>query len=305
MQAYRSDLTKEQIAALFAALDDDGGGMLTRDEFVELPQYIEVQFVPKRPSVPPEVRAWPKWRLKLRCARDVQRYAAPVAPHVPYWVFLLLVVLVSAFALHRWFQIVRDFLVIANGFVVAFLAQTRPGSKEADALSAVLLALVWVFFAEITVKMFALTPKVFFRDAANLFDVIVVVPAFVLDNVALGVDLPASLTHIVSFLRVLRVLRMGYALDELAKVIRATALVLPVFVRYLIVMLLFFYFFAILGMELFAGRIYPDVNHHFSPAGGPQQVAFAGDVYWNNNFDTLLRSYVTLFELMVVNNWVR
>ena len=29
----------------------------------------------------------------------------------------------------------------------------------------------------------------------------------------------------------------------------------------------------------------------------------ADGLYYLNNFDNLLRSYVTLFELMVVNNW--
>jgi hypothetical protein len=57
-----------------------------------------------------------------------------------------------------------------------------------------------------------------------------------------------------------------------------------------------FYFWVILGMEIWAGDIYE---------GNPVLVDtdFANDDYYTNSFNNFLFAYVTVFELMVVNNW--
>ena len=51
-----------------------------------------------------------------------------------------------------------------------------------------------------------------------------------------------------------------------------------------------------MGMELWAGEIYE---------GNPKLEGspFAALNYYPNNFNNFLRSYVTIFELLMVNNW--
>nr|XP_009507132.1 PREDICTED: two pore calcium channel protein 1-like [Phalacrocorax carbo] len=76
-------------------------------------------------------------------------------------------------------------------------------------------------------------------------------------------------------------------------------------------LLIFYYCFAIVGMEFFAGVVYPNccntstvadsyrwVNHTV----GNKTVVEEG-YYYLNNFDNILNSFVTLFELTVVNDW--
>eukprot|EP01134_Creolimax_fragrantissima_P000441 CFRG0441T1 len=60
--------------------------------------------------------------------------------------------------------------------------------------------------------------------------------------------------------------------------------------------LLFFYEFAILGEDLYDGTVYP---------GNPavMHTEYARLNYWANNFDDFQSALVTLWELMVVNNW--
>ena len=67
-----------------------------------------------------------------------------------------------------------------------------------------------------------------------------------------------------------------------------------------------FYFFAIIGMEIHAGRLFdgccqetPVAAYYSSarPCAGPASL------YWMNNFNNIVNAYITLFELLIVNNW--
>ncbi|XP_062942993.1 two pore channel protein 1 isoform X2 [Cynocephalus volans] len=76
-------------------------------------------------------------------------------------------------------------------------------------------------------------------------------------------------------------------------------------------LLIFYYSFAIVGMEFFCGILYPnccnastvaDAYRWLNHTVGNKTVVEEG-YYYLNNFDNILNSFVTLFELTVVNNW--
>uniref|UniRef100_A0A1X7V9T9 Ion transport domain-containing protein n=1 Tax=Amphimedon queenslandica TaxID=400682 RepID=A0A1X7V9T9_AMPQE len=78
-----------------------------------------------------------------------------------------------------------------------------------------------------------------------------------------------------------------------------------------ILLMIVFYSFSIIGMEVFTGRnntVYPGccknaefgVGEYYENNGSRPDDAH---LYWLNNFTTLYSSYVTLYEEMVVNNW--
>uniref|UniRef100_A0ABI8A4K0 Ion transport domain-containing protein n=1 Tax=Felis catus TaxID=9685 RepID=A0ABI8A4K0_FELCA len=76
-------------------------------------------------------------------------------------------------------------------------------------------------------------------------------------------------------------------------------------------LLIFYYSFAIVGMEFFCGILYPnccntstvaDAYRWLNHTVGNRTVVDEG-YYYLNNFDNILNSFVTLFELTVVNNW--
>ena len=68
-----------------------------------------------------------------------------------------------------------------------------------------------------------------------------------------------------------------------------------------------YYFFAIIGMELFGGLItfygIDAKTHPFCGNPALNNTYFSTFHYCNNNFNDFLRSLVVLFELMVVNQW--
>jgi len=77
------------------------------------------------------------------------------------------------------------------------------------------------------------------------------------------------------------------------------------------VLFVFAYFFAIIGMEAFKGRItfygYDEANLPYRNlfCGNPnlENSEFYRQQYCANNFNNILRSFVTLSELLVVNQW--
>ncbi len=67
------------------------------------------------------------------------------------------------------------------------------------------------------------------------------------------------------------------------------------------ILLVFFYFFAIIGMEIFGGQI--TSNELYCGNSALKDSTFYADGYCSNNFNDLFASLVTLFELMTVNQW--
>ncbi|XP_047665208.1 two pore channel protein 1 [Tachysurus fulvidraco] len=76
-------------------------------------------------------------------------------------------------------------------------------------------------------------------------------------------------------------------------------------------LIIFYYSFAIVGMEFFADVVYPNCCTTSTVADAYRQInvtignhtVLQEGYYYLNNFNNILSSFVTLFELTVVNNW--
>lgn len=100
-------------------------------------------------------------------------------------------------------------------------------------------------------------------------------------------------------LRPLRLLLLFKLKERYRDVFETMVVLLPRMARVAIVILLMYYSFGIIGIECFSGLKLKDccVNTSW------EEEYKEGGYYYLNNFDDLLHSYVTLFELTVVNNW--
>eukprot|EP00069_Balaena_mysticetus_P021314 bmy_13618T0 len=86
---------------------------------------------------------------------------------------------------------------------------------------------------------------------------------------------------------------------------------LPRMASLALTLLIFYYSFAIVGMEFFCGILYPNCCNTSTVADAYRWLNHTVDnrtvveegYYYLNNFDNILNSFVTLFELTVVNNW--
>merc|ERR1719186_515742 len=108
-------------------------------------------------------------------------------------------------------------------------------------------------------------------------------------------------------LRLVRVLRLFKVKKRFRDVFGTALILLPHLVSTVIVLQLLYYFFAIIGLELFSSydltncckglSIESFYFHH------PDPHAVLHGFYFLNNFHSLPQAGVTLFELTVVNNW--
>jgi hypothetical protein len=70
--------------------------------------------------------------------------------------------------------------------------------------------------------------------------------------------------------------------------------------RFACALLVVFFPFAIVGMQAFAGT----VSKCDASCGAEYSLVAGSEGYYQlNSFDNVGRAYVTLFELMIVNNW--
>lgn len=154
----------------------------------------------------------------------------------------------------------------------------------------------------------------FIRKLWNIFDLVVIGAAFLIsiaeeirgDKFDSGLILDVMLV-----LRVLRFVKIFHSLDRFKTILNTIRHILPSMLTYAGVLFVFAYFFAIIGMEAFKGRIrfygYDESSLPYEKlfCGNPnlENSEFYRQQYCANNFNNILRSFVTLSELLVVNQW--
>ena len=168
--------------------------------------------------------------------------------------------------------------------------------NQADADSVTFLTvlqslLMAAFIVELSAKLW-LMRWTYFRSAFRTIDLYLLLLSL------LGQSLWWANTMIIPsfYLRPLRVLRLGRVLRRLKAILNTLLLMLPALTPLLTLQVLVFYVFAILGMNFFKDKL--------TPLTVPLETGleYAINNYYANNFDDVLRSYVTLFELLIGNN---
>jgi Ion transport protein len=107
-------------------------------------------------------------------------------------------------------------------------------------------AFMWFFTVEVVMKWLCMG-SAFVRSKFNVFDAVVVIPTTILDIIKMYSGLPAFMETIIAVLRLLRLLRVVRAFREVRVVLRTYVKIFPVYVRYMIVLAMFFYFFGVVG----------------------------------------------------------
>ncbi|WP_424810778.1 ion transporter [Roseococcus sp. YIM B11640] len=175
---------------------------------------------------------------------------------------------VARFVLDPRFQHFIIGLILLNAVTLGLETSDSIVASWGTVLRAIDDVLLWLFTAEIALRIFAFRGR-FFRDAWGLFDLVVVSIAWVPGSGPLQVLRAA---------RVLRVLRLISVVPSLRNVVEAMLGALPGMGSIVLLMLLIFYVFAVMGTKLFG----PDM---------PEQ------------FGTLGASLFTLFQLMTLDDW--
>ncbi|XP_072490786.1 two pore channel protein 2-like [Notamacropus eugenii] len=210
---------------------------------------------------------------------------------------------------HRVFVWIYDVIIIINAVFIA-LDEKNPFISYAE----------WVFLSlyiiEILLKLYTYEPKTFFAKNQfwNWFDTLIIVAALVATtaNAAIKTAIEYNSQQILDIVFILRLLRLIRIVDSIQRfrVIMTTLInIIPTMLTFGGLVLVVYYMFAIIGMELFQDKIKffseSSTNPHALDCGNPalKDSTFARSRYCKNNFNDLASSFIILTELTVVNQW--
>lgn len=303
VNTIRPSYTRGRVLLLWRVLDDNDNGDVNEHEFLKAADVLNVNL---------EMSTSHKNVWTKNCP---QLYASSGS------------MMVRKMVESKLFSYFFNLVIFVNVVIIA--ADNKEGSQLTRKADAVFLTL---FTLEILLKNWTYGVRNYFRSGWNTFDFLIVVSClFVLMVTA---SKPAALgnsTHpeeqseaetvALEFLMILRVLRLVkvIGLTERFRVVVHTIWNIKTAVSmYGTILVILYYMFAVVGMEIFAGKIY-EGNRTLTGStfeeGSPFYIdihssnpmlegsEFAADGYYANNFNDPLSAFVTLFELMVVNQW--
>ncbi|MFL1462642.1 ion transporter [Roseococcus sp. DSY-14] len=159
-------------------------------------------------------------------------------------------------------------LILLNAVTLGLETSDSVMERWGGVLLALDAALLWLFTAELALRIYAFRGR-FFRDPWGIFDLLVVLVAW----------LPASgPLAVLRALRVLRVLRLISVVPSLRNVVEAMLRALPGMGSIVLLMGLIFYVFAVMATKLYGGVM-------------------------EEQFGDLGASFFTLFQLMTLDDW--
>uniref|UniRef100_A0A665U7R0 Two pore calcium channel protein 1-like n=1 Tax=Echeneis naucrates TaxID=173247 RepID=A0A665U7R0_ECHNA len=208
--------------------------------------------------------------------------------------------LLSRMVHHRAFVIVYDIIILVNAIFIG-LDEENPMIANSE----------WVFLAlyllEILLKLYVFEPRTFFSRHSfwNWFDIIIVVSALIATIINSAVKISGGYTsrQILDIVFILRVLRLIRVVDSIERFDPNT------WEHECVLLQVVYYVFAMVGMELFKGKVKFYEEDSTDPAkaycGNPllRGTAFAQLNYCKNNFNNVVSSFILLVELTVVNQW--
>ena len=174
----------------------------------------------------------------------------------------------ARFTLSPAFQRAITALILLNAVTLGLETSDAVTERWGGALGLLDRALLWIFTAELALRIYAFRGR-FFRDPWGLFDLVVVGIAWLPATGALSV---------LRALRILRVLRLVSVVPSLRTVVEAMLAALPGMGSIVALMLLIFYVAAVMATKLF-GDVAPE------------------------KFGTLGASFFTLFQLVTLEDW--
>ncbi|KAK7487936.1 hypothetical protein BaRGS_00020837 [Batillaria attramentaria] len=163
------------------------------------------------------------------------------------------------------------------------------------------IVFVCIYSVEAMIKILGRGPRDYFTHGWDVFDFLVTVVSLV------GVfgELFDDSFYFIMVLRPFRLLRLFKIKRRYRDVLGTLFVLFHRLISLVIVIVLVYYFFAIIGMEVFLNV---DLQNCCKNTSVEDFYRYNNDTlfegfYYLNNFDNLLVSGVTLFELTVVNNW--
>ncbi|XP_035641728.1 two pore channel protein 1-like isoform X1 [Oncorhynchus keta] len=283
MRFYRPRMSARDRFLTYKALNTAGAPMLSLDDFYKFYEVIGL-----------------KWK-----ARRSGEHWFDDLPHTTFLIFKGINLLVKSNA----FQYTMYVVVAVNGvWILVETYMLNSGFSSSRIVPWSYIVFLTIYGVEVLLKVTGMGPLAYFSSGWNLFDFFVTVFAF-LGLIALAFDMEPF--YFIVVLRPLQLLRLFKIKQRYRNVLDTMFELFPRMASLGLTLIIFYYSFAIVGMEFFADVVYPNCCNTSTVADSYRQInvtignrtVLDEGYYYLNNFDNILSSFVTLFELTVVNNW--
>ncbi|KAM9382157.1 two pore channel protein 2-like [Phaethornis superciliosus] len=279
------DISNSHRELLLRISDDEQKGFVDKKSFVQLADLLNIQVI----------------TLKIR--------SHPLGQWMPRVYNSAVSRFLRSMVRHRGFVWTYDVIILINAIFIA-LDEETPYISYTE----------WVFLAlyiiEILLKVYTYEPRAFFgkNQFWNWFDTLIIFAA--LTATTLNATLKSTTKYnsqqildIVFILRVLRLIRIVDSIQRFRVIMNTLINIVPTMLTFGGLTLVVYCVFAIIGMELFHGKIqfFPANSNapHALECGNPalKDSLFARGKYCKNNFNNFASSFIVLMELTVVNQW--
>eukprot|EP00051_Salpingoeca_urceolata_P007136 m.94806 g.94806 ORF g.94806 m.94806 type:complete len:841 (+) comp15131_c0_seq1:300-2822(+) len=301
MTRYKPSMTTKHILLTFRALNVTGSGRLSLQEWYGFYDAVELRW--KLPPVSGEFqhRMWyfiPRSRTTDAIVNGLKKVVSTKV----FDAFINLVV----FA--------QTVFIFVSAALFTQDAKVVRGETKFDLNDNVFVTGMAVFLSiyilEVLMKVTALSFKVYWRSGWNRFDFILTTLGLI--GLVIFTSHPFDKAPAIVVFRAFRLIRVLALRQSFQHIVTTFGTILPRMGRFGAVIFCVYYSFSIIGMSVLSNTVSncPDSPNNLTIDGfcGVSYVQFspvsAGYGHYQlNNFDNILRSYVTLFELMVVNDW--
>ncbi|XP_044052768.1 two pore calcium channel protein 1 isoform X1 [Siniperca chuatsi] len=283
MRFYRPRMSARDRFLTYKALHTSGSPMLSLQDFYKFYEATGL-----------------KWK-----ARRSGEHWFDDLPHTTFLIFKGINLLVKSKA----FQYTMYVVVAINGVWILVETYTlNSGFSWSKIVPWSYIVFLTIYGVEVLLKITGLGPMDYFSSGWNLFDFSVTVFAF-LGLIALAFDMEPF--YFIVVLKPFQLLRLFKIKQRYRNVLDTMFELFPRMASLGLTLIIFYYSFAIVGMEFFADKIYPNCCNKSTVADSYKQINITDGnktvleegYYYLNNFNNILSSFVTLFELTVVNNW--
>lgn len=266
LQVLDSHLPKSELKALAESIDVDGDGMIDFEEFRVLMGYEAAGIKVLDADVADEAMI----------ETGDSRSAVPAIPNARKRVQHLVA--------HRWFTGGVVVCIAINTLSMAFEHHGQP-EQLTTFIEITNAIFAFVFLLEVMLRIISVGPKVYLLNGFNVCDTTIVIMGVI------EVFLPAqNLTALRSF-RLLRLFKLARYLPTMQKQLTVMLKSLDSVMTFLLLLSLFIFMFAVMGMHLFGGRLADAANMTYTGATT------------RGNFDNFQMSVISVFQVLTTEEW--
>jgi two pore calcium channel protein len=198
---------------------------------------------------------------------------------------------------HFLYELTINIIIIGNGLVY-FLIDTNDDSMV-DIWCYGQIPINILLLVELLFVVFIIGPMAYMKSLWKVGWMLTILTSFIV-LIVFGVkenerEMAFIAMTYIGLIRMWRILKILNCVEKYRIIFNTLIELIPTFVHLSSVILVIFYVFSLIGQELFGGLIYEENSDLVDPLVPP--------IYIYNNFNDFVSGVVTLFELLIVNNW--